>query len=83
MAKKYKPFPTSSHLAAWTALNCGTCKKGYVHIRAEFRCDWEREIYTASLMNSEINEETAKAIGLLDSEGCDLWECPGWERGRK
>lgn len=80
MTKKYKPFATTRYSMDWMAKNCSTCRKGFVKIPAKFRCDWEREICTASLRDGQVDEETAKAIGFLDSEGCDLWECPGWAR---
>ncbi len=80
MAKKYKPFATTSQLINWMEKNCNTCRKRFVNIRAEFRCDWERKLCGASIYNDPIAEETAKAIGFLDSKGCDLWQCPGWAR---
>ncbi len=81
MDKKYKPFPTYQQATEWITKNCDTCKRGYK--RNRFRCDWERALCEAQSPTGQITEAVAKAIGFLDSEGCDLWECPGWERGRR
>lgn len=81
MAKKYKPFSIGKQHKEWTARNCGSCKKGFDAKPIEgFRCDWEKALCVSFLHDGQVSEEVAKAIGFLDSEGCDLWECPGWAR---
>ncbi len=80
MAKKYKPFATRQQSLDWIARNCDSCKKGFDKKANRFLCDWERKLCAASIYGDKIAEGTAKAIGFLDSEGCDLWECPGWAR---
>lgn len=84
MAKKYKPFATGFQYNDWNAKNCDSCKKGFNEKPIQgFRCDWERQLCVAFLHDGLVSEETARAIGYLDSEDCTIWECPGWERGRK
>lgn len=83
MAKKYKPFAFDSQYADWSSRNCGTCKKGFDMKHRKFKCDHYLTLALAYCTDGMVTEEVAKAIGYLDSEGCDLWECPGWERGRK
>ncbi len=81
MAKKYKPFATSRQSSDWINRNCDSCKEGFEYtLMGGFRCRWEKALCWASLRDGQISGEVAKAIGYLDSEGCDLWECPGWAR---
>ena len=84
MAKKYKPFATERQFMDWIAKNCDTCKKGYNSNRSiKYKCELEYDLDAAYCVGDQITEAVARAIGYLDSEGCDLWECPGWQRGRK
>ena len=83
MAKKYKPFVTSVQLADWVARNCGSCKKGYDNKKCRYRCGGELGLCKASITDMHITAAAAKAIGYLDNKDCTIWECPGWERGRK
>lgn len=80
MAKRYKPFSTTRQSMDWIARNCDTCKKGFDKKGDRFRCDWEQKLCAASIYGDPINEETAKAIGLLNNKDCTIWECPGWAR---
>lgn len=80
MAKKYKPFRTTQRCREWLLKNCGSCKRGWEERRLIFRCEWERALYVAMVDDGQITEELARAIGYLDSERCDLWECPSWAR---
>jgi len=80
MAKKHKPFPTYNQFAEWISRNCDSCKKGFDKKRRRFRCDWEWKLCRAAIGNGEIAEKVAKAIGYLDSERCDLWQCSEWVR---
>ncbi len=80
MAKKYKPFATDSQYEDWSSRNCGTCRSGYERKTYKFRCPGEHKLCLAFLHDGQITEDVARAIGYLDSEGCDLWECPGWAR---
>lgn len=80
MDKKHRPFSTGSQYADWSSRNCGSCKKGYVSVRNEFRCDWERELCVALVGDGQVTEEVACAIGYLDNKECYIWECPEWAR---
>ena len=76
----YKPFATRNQLADWVARNCDSCKKGYDNKQCRYRCGWELALCKASITDMQITQEVAKEIGMLENEGCDLWECPGWAR---
>lgn len=81
--RKHRAFSTGSQYADWNSRNCDSCKKGFDKRHSKFRCDYEFALGVAFCGDGLITEEVARAIGFLDSEGCDIWECPGWERGRK
>jgi len=82
--KKHRAFSTGSQYADWSARNCDSCKKGFDNKGMDgWRCEWEKALCLAAIGDHHIKETVARAIGFLDSEGCDLWECPGWERRRK
>ena len=76
----HKPFPTSNQYADWSSRNCGSCRKGFDQNHGKFRCDYECNLAYAYCGDGQVTEEVAKAIGYLDSEGCDLWQCSGWAR---
>jgi len=80
MGKKYKPFLNLRESQKWISKNCDTCKKGFDRKNRRFRCEWERKLCLAAIGGKQVIEKVAKGIGFLDSEGCDLWECPGWAR---
>ena len=88
--KKHRPFATGWQWAEWDKRNCGSCRLGFDMKRGKFRCAHQFALTSATISNGEIEESTAKAIGYLDNfapgwtdPGCYIWECPGWERGRK
>lgn len=78
--RDYKPFAKFEFYKEWTARNCDSCKKGFDNKRRQFGCKGERMLCVAMIGNGKVTKEVAKAIGFLDSEGCDLWECPEWTR---
>ena len=81
--KKHRAFSTGSQYADWSSRNCDSCKKGFDKKRSKFRCDYEFALGAAYCGDGQITEEVARAVGCLDNKGCYIWECPGWERGRK
>jgi len=76
----YKPFATREQHVVWTSKNCDSCKKGFDRKRWTFLCSLELALALATVANGIVPAGIARAIGMLDNEGCDLWECPGWVR---
>jgi len=46
----------------------------------KYQCEFETALDVAYCGGGKITAAVAKAIGMLENEGCDLWECPGWVR---
>lgn len=82
MDKNHRPFSTGRQWAEWDERNCGSCRLGFDMKHGKFRCAHQFCLTSAAIGDGLITEATARAVGFLDSEGSDLWECPGWERGR-
>jgi len=76
----YKPFAISGQYEDWNRRNCDTCKKGYNNKGMKYQCEFETALDVAYCGGGKITAAVAKAIGMLENEGCDLWECPGWVR---
>ncbi|MCK4815616.1 hypothetical protein KA005_07595 [bacterium] len=74
----YKPFSSRQRHVDWIHQNCDSCKKGFDRKRWAFRCSLELALALAAVNNGIVPAGIAKAIGMLENEGCDLWECPGW-----
>ena len=71
-----KPFSNGSEYRVWRARNCDVCKKDYdwggkPGSGINGKCFAEEKLAMAYLSDGEINEPTAKFIGINDG-----WYCP-------
>ena len=77
----YKPFASMDQQTEWIHKNCDSCKKGFDRKAMRFRCTWEFALCLTTVdKDGTVPVAVAKAIGMLENEGCDLWECPGWAK---
>ena len=71
-----KPFAEGNQAAKWKTKNCENCAKKFCHDEKKYHCRWERELDTAWMMNTEITNACALAIGCYEAGGFYTWDCP-------
>ena len=66
------PFSNGSEYRAWRSKNCDVCKKDYDSSKLHnLLCSAEESVAYAYVSDGEINEPTAKFIGIKEG-----WDCP-------